>query len=141
MGKTYEALKRAEEEYEAGSPKVSSVPKEESHRPVRPPRRESSIRAADCYEALKTNLLARYPDKSIKTILFSGTTHGDGSSTTAINFATTLAGNCQLKVLLMEANLRTPSLHDVFHLEPENGLSDVLSNGTRLASCIREGGA
>jgi protein-tyrosine kinase len=141
MGRTYEALKRAEKEYQEGSPKISSDPAEEPRRPRRPPRRESSNGSADCYEALKTNLLARYPEKSIKTILFSGTSHGDGASTTAVNFAGTLARNCQLKVLLMEANLRTPSLHEVFHLEPENGLSDVLSNGTRLASCIKKVGS
>jgi protein-tyrosine kinase len=140
MGKTYEALERAEKEYKAGSPEASSKPREEPRRPVSQPRRESCNGSADCYEALKTNLLARHPDKSIKTILFSGTTHGDGSSTTAINCAATLAQNCQLKVLLVEANLRTPSLHEVFHLEPEHGLSDVLTNGTRPASCIKKVG-
>lgn len=138
MGKTYEALERAEKEYEAGSLKVSSQPKEETGRTAPPPRRESCNGSADCYETLKTNLLARHPDKSVKTILFSGTAHGAGASTTAINFAATLARNCQLKVLLMEANLRTPSLHEVFHLEPELGLSDVLTNGTRLSACIKK---
>jgi protein-tyrosine kinase len=140
MGKTYEALERAEKEYEAGSPKVSSQPKEQVRRPPSRPRRGSCNGAAECYEALKTNLLARYPNKSIKTILFSGTAHGAGSSTTAINFAAILAGNCQLKVLLVEANLRTPSLHEVFNLDPDHGLSDVLTNGTRLGSCIRKVG-
>jgi capsular exopolysaccharide synthesis family protein len=74
----------------------------------------------------------------IKTILFSGTTHGDGSSTTSINFATTLACNCRLEVLLIEANMRTPSLHKAFNVEPEHGLSDLLTNGTESAFCIKK---
>jgi Mrp family chromosome partitioning ATPase len=123
MGKTFEALERAEKEYETKAPVISIKPRDDTPGP--PPRLESGLRATDCYEELKINLLSRYPEKSIKTILFSGTTHGDGSSTTAINFATTLARNCLLKVLLMEANFRTPSLHDVFHLEPDHGLSDL----------------
>ena len=135
MGMTYEALERAEKEYEDKTPEISRKPREKA---ARPPRRESGGVATDCYEDLKTNLLGRHPGEDIKIILFSGTAHGDGCSTSAINFASTLAQNCRAKVLLMEANLRTPSLHEVFHVEPEQGLSDLLANGTQPASCIKK---
>jgi protein-tyrosine kinase len=92
----------------------------------------------DCYEALKTNILARHPGQTIKTILFSGTTHGDGASTTAINFATTLARNCRLKVLLIEANFRTSNLHTVFRIGQERGLSDIMANGDNPDSYIKK---
>lgn len=138
MGKTFEALERAENEYEAKGIDVSIKPREEAA--DRPPRLETGHAATDCYEELKINLLARHPEKAIKTILFSGTTHGDGSSTTAINFAATLAKNCLLKVLLMEANLRMPSLHEVFHLAPDHGISDLPTDGNKPEAILKKVG-
>ena len=129
MGKTYEALERAEKEYGRRAPEGPPKPAAEKPSPL--PLPETVHEPMDCYEALKTNILARHPGQTIKTILFSGTTHGDGASTTAINFATTLARNCRLKVLLIEANLRTPGLHTAFRIEPERGLSDIMTNGDK----------
>jgi capsular exopolysaccharide synthesis family protein len=94
----------------------------------------------DCYEDLKTNILSYHHSKSIKTILFLGTTQGDGSSTTAINFATTLARDGRHNVLLIEANLRNPSLHEVFHVDPDQSLSGFSTNGNKAASGIKKVG-
>lgn len=94
----------------------------------------------DCYEDLKTNLLAYHHNKSIKTILFLGTTHGDGASTTAINFATTIARNGRLNVLLIEANLRNPRLHEVFQVDPDQSLSGYLTDGEKATGGIKKVG-
>lgn len=139
MGKTHEALERAQKEYADGLPDREPTPIKESVPPT-PPRRASSKAAMEWYQDLKTNLLSRYPDKSIKTILFAGTTHGDGSSTTAINFATTLAENCTKKVLLVDMNLRTPSLHEAYKIERSLGLSDLLTNGNGKTAQIKRVG-
>ena len=136
MGKTYEALERAEKEYGGRAPAAPSKPAAETPPPI--PLRETAPEKMDCYEALKINILARHPGQAIKTILFSGTTHGDGASTTAVNFATTLARNCRLKVLLIEANLRTPGLHTTFRIEPERGLSDMMTNGDKPGFYIKK---
>jgi len=128
MGKTYEALQRAEQEYAAAMgldvPKIQreSAAVSAYHRPAA---RQATM---ECYEELKTNLLASPSEKSIKTILFSGMNHGDGTSTTVVNFALTLTRDPVNKVLLMDANLRTPSLHGAFHLEQSRGLSDLPNN-------------
>jgi capsular exopolysaccharide synthesis family protein len=129
MGKYFKALERAEEEYGHKAPEAPLKPIAETSLPTSQP--EAAHEPMDCYEALKTNILARYPGQAIKTILFSGTIHGDGASTTAINFATTLDRTCRLKVLLIETNLRAPSLHAAFRIEPERGLSDLVSNGDK----------
>jgi capsular exopolysaccharide synthesis family protein len=129
MGKYCEVLERAEKGYGRRVPETTLKTIAETHPPISPP--EAAHVPMDRYEALKINILARHPGQTIKTILFSGTTHGDGASTTAINFATTLARNSRLKVLLIEANLRTPSVHTVFRIEPERGLSDLMSNGDK----------
>jgi len=114
MGKTHEALERAEKEYQEN---LLSTLREPLHKWAAPPKRTSNHTVIEWYEDLKTNLLTRYPDRSIKTILFNGTKHGGGCSTTAINFATALAKNSKLKVLLVDVNLRTPSLQEVFKID------------------------
>ena len=94
----------------------------------------------DCYEDLKANLISYHHGKSVKTILFLGTTHGDGSSTTAINFATTLARDGRHNVLLIEANLRNPSLQEVFDVDPDQSLSGFSTNGNKAASGLKKVG-
>ena len=126
MGKTHEALERAEKEYQQLESARDPIQKS-SRGPT--PKPVSSQNGKECYQSLKVNLLARYPDKSVKTLIFCGTAHGDGSTTTATNFATTLARDCKLKVLLVDANLRTPRLNDIFRVDRSPGLSDYIGNG------------
>ena len=78
------------------------------------------------YEELKANFLARHADRPTKTILFSGTVNGDGASSTATNFAKTLARDPALKVLLIDANLRNPSLHNTFSINHTASLAKLL---------------
>lgn len=138
MGKTHEALERAEKEYQASLPKVSREP--DTTPGTKAPQQAFYQVDTDRYQDLKVNLLTRYPDTPIKTILFTATTHGDGASTTAINFATALAKECQLKVLLVDVNLRTPSLHEVFHIDENKGLSNFLSNSGKIPGHIHKVG-
>lgn len=148
MGKYYEVLKRAEIKYRDNdhdadrTPGASPTPQSGAtqdcptvlHFELKQDAtfvsgQKSVPEPADCYEALRTNLLARSAARSFKTILFSGTTHGNGASTTAINFATTLAHNRRCYVLLIEANLRTPGIHTSFRIKRNPGLSDIITNG------------
>ena len=68
------------------------------------------------YEELKANFLARHAKQPTRVILFSGVVNGDGASSTASNFALTLAQDPELKILLIDANLRNPSLHYTFSI-------------------------
>jgi protein-tyrosine kinase len=123
MGKTHEALARAEKEY------GESIQKSEVRQIQGPPPRRAACRNDwDCYQKLKANLLVRYPDAALKSIVFAGLREGDGASTTAVNFASAMARDCGLKVLLVDANMRTPSLHETFKIDRSPGLSDLLRN-------------
>ena len=129
MGKTAEALQWAEKEYQ-----VTRQDRSPAFLPTgraKPPKRAWTHHPVmELYDDLKSNLLTRFSDGSIKTILFAGTAHGDGATTTAVNFAASLARDSRLKVLLIDVNLRTPSLHDVFKIDHLRGLSDlVVENG------------
>lgn len=125
MGKTREALKRAEQEYGKNLPQRADI----HTKRVRPiPKYIGNGKSGDLYQNLKINLLNRYPNGSIKTIMFVGTTHGVGTSTTAVNFAKTMARNCGLSVLLLDVNLRTPVIHDLFRIDHAPGLVEFLTS-------------
>jgi len=150
MGRTSEALERAEKEFRKSSasanrpmpdPASATV---SSPMPVkvrsRVPKNGKECKGAECYQSFKANLLGRYPDQCLKTLIFCSTAHGDGATTTAANFARTLVGDCRMKVLLVDANFRTPCIHDLFQVENTPGLSDYLADGTQQNPPIVKGG-
>lgn len=78
------------------------------------------------YEDILTRLHTQHPGESIKTIMFTGATHGGGATTTAVNFAKTLVRDHQVKVLLIDANMRTPNLRELFDIKNDEGLTDIV---------------
>jgi capsular exopolysaccharide synthesis family protein len=138
MGKTHEALLRAEQEYRETQqpterrPFISAVPVKPKH--------DAPRDFLEIYEDLRTNLKTRYPDDPIKTILFNSTYHGVGCSTTAVNFATTLARNAGLKILLVDVNLRTPRLHEIFNIDRAVGLCKLGESCSDISSFIKRVG-
>jgi protein-tyrosine kinase len=65
-------------------------------------------------------------DAGTRTIMVTSATSGDGKTLTAINLALTLAESYGRKVLLIDADLRRPSIRDVSHLPNVTGLSGGL---------------
>jgi capsular exopolysaccharide synthesis family protein len=125
MGKTHEALERAEKEY---SKKLIKMPTDSQKKlVVKEPKRFPIQTPLDQYHEIKGKLITCFSERSIKTILIVGVDEGSGTSSTAIGFATTLARDCRLKVLLIDANLRSPSLHEFFKIERNIGLSNILT--------------
>jgi capsular exopolysaccharide synthesis family protein len=92
------------------------------------------------YREIKTKLITHFSEESIKTIMFTSTAHGDGSSFTAVSFATTLALDCRLNVLIMDANLRCPRLHEIFNIEYRQGVSNLLTKDEDKTSFIKKVG-
>jgi capsular exopolysaccharide synthesis family protein len=137
VGKTHEALKWAEKEHQLN--RQETLPETQPAGRTEPPRRASTRPAMERYEDLKTKLLTRYPNGSLKTFLFTSVANGDGTSTTAVNFATALAKDYQSKVLLIDVNLRSPSLHSVFRIDHVHGLSDIVTRDGRGASPVKVG--
>ena len=136
MARTHEALKRAEEEYQENFLRGLGEPVDKEVSP--PPRRAVNRNDMEWYDDLKTNLLSRHPNGSIKRILFNGTFHGGGCTTTAVNFAISLTKDPELKVLLIDVNLRTPKLHEVFKIDHAYGLSDLSTNSDTMTSLIKK---
>ena len=82
---------------------------------------------ADAYRNLRAGLIGSSgPKSSIVTMMITSAKAGEGKSTTALNLALTCARAGE-RTLLLEADLRRPSLASVFEAtEPNVGLVDVL---------------
>lgn len=74
-------------------------------------------------------------DKRLRCITVTSPSQGDGKSTIALNAAITMA-HVEPRVLLIDADLRRPSLHDKLNLELGRGLSDVLVGTAALDDVI-----
>ncbi|HEV3091510.1 MAG TPA: polysaccharide biosynthesis tyrosine autokinase [Candidatus Cybelea sp.] len=74
--------------------------------------------------------------RQLHSIAFTSPRAGDGKSTIAINVAWTVAEMNQ-RVLLIDADLRRPTLHKLLSLPNELGLSDVLSGTTSFTDAVR----
>lgn len=86
---------------------------------------------SEAYRGLKTNIQYSAVDKKYKTIVVSSANPGDGKSTTAGNLALTLAEG-EAKVLLVDCDMRKPSVHKNFKISNTYGLSDVLVQNKKV---------
>jgi polysaccharide biosynthesis transport protein len=90
---------------------------------------------AEAFRALRTTLFCTL--KSGEQVLqMSSSEPGDGKSTAAGNLAVALAQSGK-SVLLIDGDLRRPTLHDLFGLKQEVGLSDVLLREIEWINAVR----
>jgi len=82
--------------------------------------------AIEQYRKLAATLHHAQGDRGLKVILVASANPGEGKSLTASNLALTLSGSYQRRVLLIDADLRRPSLHNIFGVPNGTGLSDGL---------------
>lgn len=87
--------------------------------------REPKSIAAESYRTLRTNLQYSSFDEEYKVILITSSEPGEGKSTTAGNLALSLAQGDK-KVILIDCDLRRPSIHKKFKLSNSRGLSDLI---------------
>ena len=81
--------------------------------------------AAEAFKTLCTNLLLGYGETPRSVFLVSSPNPRDGKTTVAANLAISMA-QIGRRVLLVDADLRYPSLHQLFDVEAETGLSTLL---------------
>lgn len=94
----------------------------------------ANSRAGEQYRAVRTNLL-QHPDAPRMLVVSSGGS-GDGKTLSAINTAGALAMKGETTVLLVDADLRNPSLARTLGLPLEPGLADVLNGDCQLEEAI-----
>lgn len=88
--------------------------------------------ASEAYRALRTNLQFSSLDKPLRTILITGVDSGDGKSTTLANLAVVMAQGGK-RVVVIDCDLRRPSLHTIFGIPAEPGLTTAILEGGKMA--------
>ena len=91
--------------------------------------------AAESYRTLRTNIQYSSFDKEYKVIMVTSSEPGEGKSTTSGNLALSFAQDGK-KVLLIDCDLRKPSLHKKFKISNLIGLSDVLIGKEDLKAAL-----
>jgi capsular exopolysaccharide synthesis family protein len=89
---------------------------------------------AEAYRNALTSILAANGKGRPRVILITSAGHGEGKSSTVSNLGIALAEINQ-RVLLIDADLRKPRLHDIFNLPNTWGLSDLLREKSSLRDC------
>lgn len=92
---------------------------------------------SEAYRTLRTNILFSSIDEQIQTIMVASAISGEGKTTTVSNLAVAYAQEGK-KVLLIDADFRKPSLHKVFMISNQLGLTSVLSNQTSIQDVVKE---
>ncbi|MCA1607727.1 MAG: polysaccharide biosynthesis tyrosine autokinase, partial [Acidobacteria bacterium] len=82
----------------------------------------------EAYRQLRTSMLLSSRQTGMKSMLVTSSVPGEGRTTIAVNTALSLARTGAL-VLVIDADLRKPSLHTVFDLDNQNGLTTLLTDG------------
>ena len=88
------------------------------------------------YRSLRTHVLHKSQRQKLQSIVVASVNPSEGKSVTALNLSWMLAQTDGVKCLIIDSDLRMPSLADYLGIETEKGLSDVLSGTATLAESI-----
>jgi polysaccharide biosynthesis transport protein len=91
---------------------------------------------AEAYRVLRTNVLFSRKDPKLNTLTVVSGGAGEGKSTTIFNLATVFAQNGQ-RVLVVDSDLRRPSLHKYLKLSNTIGLTNLLLKQNALEEVIQ----
>ncbi len=91
---------------------------------------------AENYRSLRAALTITADDARAKVIQITSPESGDGKSTTAANLAIAIAQSGR-RVLLIDGDLRRPSIHRFFRIENEVGLTDILQGEVDWPGLVR----
>ena len=91
---------------------------------------------AEAYRVLRTNVLFSCKDDKMNSIVVVSAGAGEGKSTTAVNLATVFAQAGQ-RVLIVDSDLRRPTLHKILNVSNNIGLTNYLLKQNSLAEVVQ----
>lgn len=96
---------------------------------------KSGFEQLESYQILRTNLLFSLPREGCKKLLITSAAAGEGKSTVCVNLGMTFAKTGS-RTLLVDCDLRSPSLHRYLGLSGKLGLSSLLAGMAKLDECL-----
>ena len=94
--------------------------------------------AAEAFRSLRTSVLLSRPKSGPRVLLVTSCLPGEGKSTVTVNLAISFAQHGK-KVLIMEADMRRPSMKHVLDVSNDAGLSNVLAGTLTLDEATLHG--
>jgi capsular exopolysaccharide synthesis family protein len=92
--------------------------------------------ASEAYRNLRTSLEFASLNHKISLIHVTSSLPGEGKTTTAVNLAVTMA-NAEKRVVLVDADLRRPRVHEYFDMDNEQGFTSVLLGNCSLQDALQ----
>jgi capsular exopolysaccharide synthesis family protein len=95
---------------------------------------QPSVQAAEAFRNLRTSFRLMAEDSNFRVVLVTSGSSGEGKTTVAANLAMSLAAT-GVKVLLVDSDLRSPTIATVFSLGSHPGVSDLLQGKASIEDC------
>jgi len=105
----------------------------ESKRVVNPAGNDA---AAAAFRMLRTQVIQRMDENGWRSVAVLSPGAQDGKTTTAINLAVSLANDHQHTVLLVDCDLRRPTIGARLGINPEFGMDDLLNGDAHVEQCL-----
>ncbi len=96
--------------------------------------------AVECFRTLRTRVLYPSNGKTPRSLLVTSSSPGEGKSFVCANLGVLLAQGIREHSLIVDCDLRNPSMHNLFGLKNDIGLVDYLSDRKELLGLIRKTG-
>ena len=90
----------------------------------------------EAYRSVRTSIEYSNLDAKLKIILVTSTQQNEGKSTVASNLAISFSKLPNKKILLIDADLRNPSIHRVFSIGNSDGMMSILKGDKDLKSTV-----
>ena len=97
----------------------------------------SQSAASEYFGVLRSRLLNARNKSDIRSVVITSPEKEDGKTFTSVNLAISLGQLRQLRILLIDGDLRRSGITNLFHLQGESGLSDFLEGWAPFEKCIK----
>lgn len=98
---------------------------------------EMPFAVQEAYKLLRTNIMFSISEEQCKTIVVTSSIQGEGKSITSVNLAYALAKN-GMRILLMDCDLRLPTIAQKMKLRSKPGLTNYLYSGVEVDSILQK---
>lgn len=94
-------------------------------------------KVSEQYRAIRTNLQFSSVTRKDRTIIITSPGFGEGKTTITANLAVSIAQQSE-KVLVIDADLRKPTIHTIFKMENTVGLTNILAGKVTLEEAVNQ---